>query len=461
MQTHQRRRFQEEPVIASIDSLLSNGSSEEPPASSTYDLLLKGIGIASVNDRTVYIDGALPDEEVRFVYTALHRKRDYDEGLALEILKTSPYRIEPHCVHFSLCGGCSLQHVSSEGQIQFKQQRLLKHLDEIAEITPQTISAPMTGPAWGYRRKARLGAKFVIKKNKVLVGFREKNKPYIADLSTCPVLHNSVGERVGELAQMIGKLEACRHIPQIEVAAGDNGTALVFRHLIELSEHDIAILCRYGEQNNLYIYLQPAGLDSVTLLWPQQASLSYQLSEHNIELFFSPTDFVQVNPAINEKLINHAIALLEINEDDIILDLFCGIGNFTLPMATKAKAVIGIEGDSILIDRARNNAEKNAISNARFHTQDLMTITEQAEWMENKFNKLFLDPPRSGADHVLGQLDYNDIESIVYVSCNSKTLANDVRLLVQEKGYTLVSACVVDMFPHTAHVESIVLLKKL
>jgi len=461
MQTHQRRRFQEEPVIASIDNLSSNGSGEEPLADSAYDLLLKGIGIASINNRTVYIDGALPDEEIRFVYTALHRKRDYDEGLALEILKTSPYRVEPHCVHFSLCGGCSLQHLSSEAQIQFKQQRLLKHLDEIAEITPQTISAPITGPAWGYRRKARLGAKFVIRKDKVLVGFREKNKPYIADLSTCPVLDNSVGERVGELARMIGKLEACHHIPQIEVAVGDKGTALVFRHLVDLTEHDIAILCRYGEQNNLFIYLQPAGLDSVTLLWPRQASLSYQLSEHNIELFFSPTDFVQVNPAINKKLVNHAITLLEINEDDIILDLFCGIGNFTLPIATKAKTVIGIEAGSIMIDRACDNAKRNALSNASFYAQDLMAITEQAEWMEKKFNKLLLDPPRSGAEHVLGQLDYEDIERIVYVSCNSKTLANDVRLLVQEKGYTLVSACVVDMFPHTAHVESIVLLKKL
>ena len=417
-----------------------------------------GRGIARIDGKTVFIDGALAGESVRFQYTRQHSK--FDEAKTVEVLSESADRVSAKCAHFGVCGGCSLMHMQPQAQLQLKQNTLAEQLTHFGQLTPEQWLAPLTGPLWGYRRKARLGVKYVRKKQKVLVGFREKSAPFIAELNQCEVLDPRVGMRLTELAALIETLEAKERIAQIEVAMDDKHTALVFRNLDPLSEHDKTALINYGQQQDLWIYQQPGGPATVSPLWPEQPQLSYEPMP-GLMLDFAPGDFTQVNAGINEKMIPLAMQLLDLQPTDRLLDLFCGLGNFTLPIAGKIKEVVGVEGDASLVAHARRNAEKNQLTNAVFELADLtQTALADYPWAKAGFNKILLDPPRSGAFEVLGQLAALGAEQIVYVSCNPATLARDAGELVHQHGYHLQAAGIMDMFPHTSHVESIAVFIK-
>lgn len=430
---------------------------QEPVPAYVESLNHDGRGVAHIGGKAVFIEGALPGEEVSFTYVAQHKR--YDEGTVAQILKPSPQRVTPRCVHFNICGGCSLQHMEAAAQIEAKQQVMLDNLRQIGRVEPEQVLPPLRGPHWGYRRRARLGVKFVIKKDKLLVGFREKRSALLADIKRCEVLHPSVGELLPELRALIAGLEIYNCIPQIEVAVGDEATALVFRNLAALSGSDLEKMQQFGETHGLQIYLQPTGPESVTLIWPQAAALSYRLPDYGLELFFSPADFVQVNGEINRAMIASVIGLLDLKPQERVLDLFCGLGNFTLPLARHAGHVIGVEGDAKLVQRAQSNARHNDIHNAEFYAADLSQDLSQQPWAEQRFDKILLDPPRTGALEIVRQLPVFSASRIVYVSCNPATLARDAQELVQ-RGYKLAAAGVMDMFPHTTHVESISLFEK-
>lgn len=417
-----------------------------------------GRGVAHVDGKAVFVDGALPGEAVSFVYT--RRSRNYDEGRVCEIVSASDHRVEPRCPHFSICGGCSLQHLAPAQQILAKQQTLLDNLARIGRVEPAALLPPLTGPHWHYRCKARLGVKFVRKKARVLVGFREKRSAYLADLSRCEVLHASVGSRLHELAGLVQELEARQRIPQIEVAVGEDAGALVFRHLDPLSAADRKRLSRYGEDSGLHIHLQAKGPDSVELLYPAQSRLRYRLPAYDIDIDFRPTDFTQVNPLINRAMIDQALALMDLSGEDRVLDLYCGLGNFTLPLARGAASVTGVEGDAGLVERARHNARHNSIDNVSFRVADLGVEAQARDWADGRYSKILLDPPRSGAAALIPALAAVGAQRIVYVSCHPDSLARDAGALVNEHGYRLAAAGVMDMFPHTTHVESMALFER-
>ena len=430
----------------------------DPVAQVTVESLAHdGRGVTHLDGKAVFIDGALPGEVVSFEYLASRKK--FDEGRVLEVLQASKDRVEPGCPHYGLCGGCSLQHLDASAQILAKQQVLLDNLERIGKVTPKALLAPITGPVWGYRTKARLGARYVIKKGRLLVGFREKRMPYVADLSRCEVLHPSVGERFHELAELIGGLAAKASIPQVEVSVSEGVTALVFRHLEPLCETDLEAFRRFAVDQDIHVYLQPGGPDTIHLLWPEQSILSYHLPGQDIEIRFRPTDFTQVNMDINQKMVTRVLEMLALESTDNVLDLFCGLGNFTLPMARLAGSVTGVEGAAELVSRARDNAALNRIDNISFHAADLAAESPDAAWAGRDYNKVLIDPPRSGAAEVMGTLRKIRPRQIVYVSCHPGSLARDAGTLVNEMGYRLRSAGVMDMFPHTSHVESIALFE--
>lgn len=407
-----------------------------------------------MDGKAVFIDGALPGEEVSFVYTLI--KRDFAEGRADQILSPSPERIAPRCPHFGVCGGCSLQHLDENKQIQAKQDLLLDQFRRLGKVEPGQIWPPLTGPAWQYRHKARLGVKWVAKKGKVLVGFREKASAFVADLSACPVLHPRVGEHLHDLSAMIESLTVKDKLPQIEVAVGDGRAALVFRVLEPPVEEDVEILRGFARQFGFDIYLQPQGPDSVYALWPETPSLlNYRLPAYGIEFRFQPTDFTQVNVAINRDMVARVLDLLDPQPNEEVLDLFCGIGNFTLPLARKAAKVTGVEGSAQAIDRARLNAAENGLGNVEFQVADLTQPQDASAWASRRYDKVLLDPSRAGAMEILSYAGKWKASRIAYVSCNPSTLARDAGILVHEHGYRLVAAGVMDMFPHTSHVESI------
>ncbi len=320
--------------------------------------------------------------------------------------------------------------------------------------------APLIGPVWGYRRRARLGAKFVIKKAAQLVGFREKRSGYLAELERCVVLHPRVGENLMALRELLGGMEAYQSIPQIEVAVGDEVVGLVFRHLDPLSQGDIELLRAFGEQHDFYIYLQPAGPSSVTALWPSDARLSYRLPEFDVEVLFLPTDFTQVNGDINRSMVSRALELLDPQPADRVLDMFCGLGNFSLPIARRVAAVVGVEGDAGLVQRARDNAVHNGLTNTEFHAVDLSDLAAEWPWVRGGFDKILIDPPRTGALEVVKRIAELGAKRIVYVSCNPATFARDAGELVHNHRYRLLKAGVMDMFPHTTHVECLALFER-
>jgi len=427
---------------------------EEPVEVEITALSNEGRGIGHVDERTVFIDQALTGERVRFKYTRL--KKDIAEGRTIEVLQASDLRVEPKCKAFEMCGGCSLQHMSSEAQIELKQAMLLDQLNHLG-VMPDEVLEPLLGPEYGYRHKARLGVRYVHKKEKVLVGFRERSSSFITDTERCEVLHPSVGEIINELAECINLLEEKRTIPQIEVAVGDNQTVLVFRHLEALSDHDRKILSDFCQSHSLVCYLQAGKPDALELLYPESIEpLFYELPEQDVKIEFQPSDFTQVNPEINKRMVTNAIEFLALDENDKVLDLFSGLGNFSLAMARRCKQVTAVEGSLAMVKKARDNAELNNITNAEFIYADLYSDEVlSAPWIKQKFDKILLDPPRSGAAEILPTLKKMKVKKIVYVSCHPATLARDAEILVKQFGYKLTKAGIMNMFPHTGHVESI------
>ncbi len=418
-----------------------------------------GRGIAQINGKKIFIENALPGEKVNFTYTKRHGR--YDEGKSIDILIPSPDRVEPICKHFTVCGGCALQHMSTAAQLQLKQTMLLEQFKHFGGVQPKEILSPLIANNAGYRRKARLGVKYVIKKERLLVGFREKNGRFLADLSSCEVLHPKVGHLIESLRELIAHLNAYQTIPQIEVAIGDDATALIFRHMEPLSDADINQLINFAKLHQLDIYLQPSNPQSIHLLWPpeKQERLHYQLPAYNIEFSFHPTDFTQVNYAMNQQMVARALELLNPDSNDHILDLFCGLGNFTLPIAQLAAQVVGVEGSVEMANRATENAKKNNITNVQFYAANLTEELSTAIWQQQTYDKILLDPPRTGALEIIKQLPALKAKRIVYISCNPATLARDAGELVAQ-GYQLIKAGLMDMFPHTHHIEAIALFEK-
>ena len=408
--------------------------------------------------KAIFVAGALPGERVMAKQTA--RSRHFDEAMTVEVLSASPDRVEPHCPHFGVCGGCVLQHLAEDQQILSKQQVLFDNLQRIGHVEAGTRLPPRTDAAWGYRRKGRFSVRRVEKKGKTLVGFREADPRFVADLSVCRTVIPQIGEKIAALSALVDGLDARSDIPQIEFIAGDatpeySGVALVFRHMKPLGAPDQAAMTDFGQKNGFAIFLQPGGIDSVHALWPEAPRLAFALPQWNLELNFRPLDFIQVNAGLNQKMIAKTLELLDVQPEDRVLDLFCGLGNFTLPLARVAREVVGVEGEAGLVARAKDNAAHNALTNVQFHAADLAQDLSGLPWMRAGFDKLLLDPPRSGADGVLKQLSLKGLKRIVYVSCHPGSLARDAGYLVNERGWVLKSAGVMDMFPHTAHVESI------
>ena len=440
-----KKRLPEEPVEVDITALSNEGR-----------------GIAHVDDRTVFIDQALKGERVLFKYTRLTSK--IAEGRAVEVLKPSPLRVEPACSAFEMCGGCSLQHMSSEAQIELKQSMLLDQLEHNG-VKPDEVIPPLLGPEYGYRHKARLGVRYVHKKETVLVGFRERNSSFITETQRCEVLHPSVGGIISEIADCINKMETKRSIPQIEVAVGDNQTVLVFRHLEVLPEKDRVLLSDFCQSHSLVCYLQAGKPDELELLYPQQAETLYYMlpaaAGDDLKIEFQPSDFTQVNPDINRRMVANAIAYLSLKQTDTVLDLFSGLGNFALAMARGCGKVVAVEGSLVMVKKARDNAELNGINNAEFFYADLYgDEVAAAPWLKQKYDKILLDPPRSGAAEILPSLKKMGASIIVYVSCHPATLARDAAVLVNDLGYKLKKAGIMNMFPHTGHVESIAVFEK-
>lgn len=433
----------------------------EPIAVNIEKFSHDGRGIARVDGKTTFVSGALADEAVTMQYK--RRKKDFDEGVTLSVEKASPFRVDAKCPHYAMCGGCSLQHLDLQKQIDVKQELLLDLLQRYAKLAPQSILEPLRGEAWNYRNKARLSVRYVSKKGDALVGFRERdNSRFIADIHDCLILNKQVASSIDALRKLISSFTDPTTIAQIEVAAGDDEVALIFRNLAELTDEDKVKLKQFAIDYNFRIYLQPKGPDSVFLFHPETASeyLNYSLPDFSINYQFKPTDFTQVNSAINRKMVKQAIELLDLNENDKVLDLFCGLGNFSLAIAKHANYVYGVEGSQDMVERASMNMRHNSLSNAEFFACDL---DQDFATLVAKFaqaNKILLDPPRSGAYAVVKQIGQLAIERIVYVSCNPVTLARDTDILVNEFGYKLISAGVMDMFPNTAHVESIALFVK-
>lgn len=412
----------------------------------------EGRGVTRINGKTFFVDGALPGETVELNITKTHSK--YNEAKVVEVITPSDMRTPPLCAHFGICGGCSLQHLKPEAQIQFKEKTFLELLKHTAGVQLEILLPPLTGPIWGYRHKARLGVRNVRKKGKVLVGFREKNGRYLADVERCIILHPSIGEKLSALSELIASLEACDFIAQLEIAVAKQGAAIIFRNLQPLNEIDLQKLREFGQLNKFYIYLQPAGPSSVTLFYPENPEpyLSYELEHQKLELWFHPIDFTQVNPVINQQMVDRALELLAPKKTDRILDLFCGLGNFTLALAQQSENVTGVEGEATMVQRCLMNANKNNLTHVQAHTANLAEPTAWGEWSKQKYNKILLDPPRSGALEVIQNIKQFAAKEILYISCNPATFARDTAELIKQ-GYRLRKAGIMDMFPHTSHVE--------
>lgn len=420
----------------------------------------EGRGIGRIDGKTVFVDLALPGERV--VAERFRKRAKFDEAIAVEVLEAAPARVAPPCEYYARCGGCSLQHLSPSDQISHKASVLFELLERHAGVAPETPLEPLIGPTEGYRYKARLGVKHVPKKGGVLVGFRERRNPFIAQIGSCIVLHPAVGSRLRELADLVASLSIPDRIPQLEVAVGDDDrVALVMRHLAPLTEADRAKLEAFGAAHGFVMFVQPGGADSVTRVGADASLdvLSYRV-DGDIEFRFRPTDFTQVNMAINRAMVDRVIALVDPAPRDRILDLFCGLGNFSLPLARRAGQVVGIEGEAGLVARAKANASANGIGNVWFEARDLADPASYTTRVTQGFDKLVVDPPRSGAATLFEQADLGAIQRIVYVSCNPATLARDVDLAVSRHGFSLTRAGVMDMFPHTAHVESVAVLDR-
>ena len=436
-----RRRL--EPETATIDSV-------------THD----GRGIAATQGKKAFVTGALVGETVQFIRRKM--RRNYDEAELLEVIEASPQRIDARCDAFGRCGGCSLQHVTPQQQRAIKDQTLRDNLERIGKVEPVEWLAPMTGPEWNYRRRARLAVKHVPAKGRTLVGFRERHAPFITDMLRCEVLAEPVDGMIASLSDLVGSLSIRARLPQIEVAVAENAIALVFRVLDPPTDADLDAFRKFGEDRQLRIYLQSGGLSTVEILYAPDSGdpLRYTLPDFDVAIEFEPVDFVQVNSEINRKMVRFAVDQLGAGPDDRVLDLYCGIGNFSLPLARAAGELIGVEGEASLVARATENAQHNGIENTEFRVVDLSKIDGSESWVKAGCDRMLLDPARSGAAEVVERMQLFGPKRIVYVSCHPGTLARDAGTLVHEKGYELESAGIIDMFPHTAHVESIAIFNR-
>lgn len=420
------------------------------------DLSEDGRGIARIDGKVVFIADALPAETVTFKYVAAGKS--YDEGQTLTVEVASPDRVTPGCPHFGMCGGCALQHLAPEAQVRFKQKQLLDALARIGKVVPDTVAPPITGPVWGYRRRARMGAKWVFNKSKVLVGFRERRTHLLAELTRCPVLDPRVGEHLETLATALAKTSIADKIPQIEMAAAEH-VCLSIRVLEPPSETDLQIFRDLAADTGFELRLQPGGLNTITPLLPPARLLDYSPDGSERRLQFEIADFIQVNGFISQRVVNQAIDWLAPQGGERVLELFCGLGNFSLPLAARGVELTAVEGDAGLVQRARDNARRNGMD-VRFEKADLFKTGAEVDWLDGHFDAVLLDPPRSGAEAMMPLIAAKQPARIVYVSCQPGTLARDVGVLVHEYGYQLERAGVMDMFPHTAHVESMALLRR-
>ncbi|WP_338861014.1 23S rRNA (uracil(1939)-C(5))-methyltransferase RlmD [Mycetohabitans rhizoxinica] len=432
----------------------------------SLDMEARGVGRQideqGVPGKVIFVEGALPGETVS--YSSFRKKPSYEQAQIVEILRASGMRTTPQCPFFGTCGGCSMQHLDTRAQIAVKQRVLEDNLSHLAKLRAEQIYRPIGGPSWGYRYRARLTVRNVVKKGGVLVGFHEKKSSYVADMTRCEVLPPHVSALLVPLRRLVESLSIRDRMPQIELAIGDALTALVLRVLEPLTEQDEALLRAFADQHGVQFWLQPKGPDSVTPFYPVDVELAYTLPEFDIRMPFKPTDFTQVNHQINRVLVGRAVRLLAPARTDRVLDLFCGLGNFTLPLARRAREVVGIEGSDALTQRAQANARVNGLEACTsFAMRNLFEVGAADLRALGRFDKFLIDPPREGALAVakaLGELAQTGDAAclpgrIVYVSCNPATLARDAGLLVHEAGYRLVGAGVVNMFPHTSHVESV------
>ena len=423
---------------------------------SVIDLAQDGRGVARQDGKVVFLSGALPGERVRYQLT--HRSRDIDEGRVTGIEQASVDRVAPPCAHFGVCGGCSLQHLAPAAQIGFKQKQLLDALKRLGGVQPDEVAAPITGPTLGYRRRARLGVKHVPKKGGLMVGFREQDSPLIAALDRCEVLDPRVGGLIRALAALLGSLSMAEKIPQVEVATAGH-VALLLRVMVPPNESDRAKLAAFAREHDLDFWLQTGGPDSISPLGAAR-TLAYSPDGSGLSLEFAPNDFVQVNAALSQAMVQQALAWLDAKPGDTVLELFAGLGNFTAPLAAAGAKVTALEGEAALVEHGRANLARNGLE-ARFLKADLFKPEPQAEWLRDRYDLALIDPPRSGAIEILPHLAACGPRRIVYVSCHPGTLARDAGELVRSHGYRLRRAGVLDMFPHTAHVESMALFERL
>jgi len=420
----------------------------------------EGRGVGHVDGKTIFVEGALPGEWVR--YSSYRKKPDFEQAQASEILKSSPFRVAPRCRWFGICGGCSHQHLDEAAQVAVKQRVLEDCFEHIGRVRPETLLSPIHGPTWGYRRRARLSVRYVAKKG-VLVGFHERRSSFVADMSGCEVLPERISRLLPRLRVLVEGLSIRDRLPQIELAAGDAVDVLVLRVMDPPSPADETLLRTFADANRVQFWLQPKGPDTATPFHPLDApALDYRLPEFALVMPFRPTEFTQVNQDVNAMLVRRAIRLLDPRPNERIADFFCGLGNFTLPIARKGSHVLGIEGAAGLVKRGIENAARNGLSShSEFRVADLFQMTPEAYAELGNFDKLLIDPPRDGAIELVKSLPEEGAPyRIVYVSCSPATLARDAAVLVHQKGYRLATAGVANMFPHTAHVESIALFER-
>lgn len=436
-----RKKLSDQPFELEIDSLDA-----------------KGLGLAAVGEKNLRVFDALPGETV--VARHLFGRKNRGRAETLEVLNSSSDRVKPLCPSFGNCGACSLQHLSMDAQLRRKQNALLKLLNESGPVEPAAVYPPLDSLHWNYRRKARLSVRDVAAKGRVLIGFRERDGRYVADMEECHILHELAADALPKLSELLGELDCRSSIPQIEVACGDECCALIIRHLHDLSDSDVGSLQDFACETGLGIYLQAGGPDSIKLLAPDDFKLEYEFKPLNLRFQFDPLDFIQVNGGLNLQMVTRALELLDPQPGDRVLDLFCGLGNFTLPLAQRVGQVTGLEGSQEMVERARANAVLNGLDNVVFQTADLYKSTDKQPWPSGHYDKILLDPPRSGALELLPWIAASEVKRILYISCNPDTLARDAGVLVNQHKFKLLGAGVMNMFPHTHHSEAIALFER-
>ncbi|MBU6488654.1 MAG: 23S rRNA (uracil(1939)-C(5))-methyltransferase RlmD [Burkholderiales bacterium] len=436
----------------------------------SLDMEARGVGRLITESgepgKVIFVEGALPGERV--TYSSYRKKASFEQAQVVNVLRASSMRTAPQCKFFGTCGGCSMQHLDERAQVAIKQRVLEDNLWHLAKVRPETVFRPIHGPSWGYRYRARLTVRHVAKKGGVLVGFHERKSSYVADMTSCEVLPPHVSAMLVPLRRLVESLSIRDRLPQIELAVGSSVTALVLRVLEPMTDEDEAQVRTFADAYGVQFWVQPKGPDTAVPFYPKEVELDYTLPEFNIRMPFKPTDFTQVNHAINRVLVGRALRLLAPARSERVLDLFCGLGNFTLPLARLAREVVGIEGSEALTSRALANAKVNGVDgHTSFACRNLFEVTADDLRALGPFDKFLVDPPREGALAIakaLAEIAQSGAGSlpgrIVYVSCNPATLARDAGLLVHEAGYRLKGAGVVNMFPHTSHVESIALFER-